>query len=77
MASTPSDNLDFEEQRARIWLALEEMEKIVAETRKLNADANKVGVETKTIPYATIFQGLIAIAGLLGAGAAIAKVFFP
>ena len=77
MASTPSDSLDFEEQRARIWLALEEMEKIVTETRRLNAEANKVGVETRTIPYATIFQGLIAIAGLLGAGAAIAKVFFP
>ena len=74
---SPGDNLDFEEQRARIWLAFEEIEKVSAETRKLLAEANKVGVDTKTVPYATIFQGLIAVAGLLGAGAAIAKVFFP
>ena len=74
---SPRDNLDFEEQRARIWVAFEEIEKISAETRKLLAEANKVGAETRAVPYATIFQGLIAVAGLLGAGAAIAKVFFP
>ena len=78
MATHPErDNLDFEEQRARIWVAFEEIEKISAETRKLLAEAGKVGAETRAVPYATIFQGLIAIAGLLGAGAAIAKLFFP
>ncbi len=77
MATVPERDLDYEEQRARIWRAFEEIEKISAETRKLLAEANKVGIEARTVPYATIFQGAIALAGLLGAGAAIAKVFFP
>ena len=79
MATFPDrgDNLDFEEQRARIWVAFEEIEKTSAETRKLLAEAAKVTVETRAVPYSTIFQGLIAVAGLLGAGAAIAKVLFP
>jgi hypothetical protein len=70
MASSPRDNLDLEEQRVRIVRAIEEVEKISAETRKLLA-------ETRTIPLSTIFQGALAIAALLGAGAAIAKLFFP
>ncbi|RZM36676.1 MAG: hypothetical protein EOP67_05220 [Sphingomonas sp.] len=77
MATVPERDLDYEEQRARIWRAFEEIEKISAETRKIVAEASKVGAETRAVPYATIFQGLIAVAGLLGAGAAIAKVFFP
>ena len=77
MATIPERNLDFEEQRTRIWRALEEVEKISAETRKLLAEANKVGVDARAVPYTTIFQGAIAIAGLLGAGAAIGKLFFP
>ena len=77
MATQPRGELDYEEQRARIWRAFEEMEKISAETRKLLAETSKVGAEAKAVPYSTIFQGLIAIAGLLGAGAAIAKLFFP
>ncbi|MEH3038023.1 MAG: hypothetical protein PGN23_16275 [Sphingomonas adhaesiva] len=77
MATQPTGNLDFEEQRMRIVRAIEEVEKMSAETRKLLAGANKVGAETKAVPFATVFQGLIAIAGLLGAGAAIAKLFFP
>ncbi|MEH3101224.1 hypothetical protein [Sphingomonas adhaesiva] len=77
MATQPTGNLDFEEQRMRIVRAIEEVEKMSAETRKLLAEVNKVGAETKAVPFATVFQGLIAIAGLLGAGAAIAKLFFP
>jgi len=71
MATTPErDNLDFEEQRVRIVRAIEEVEKISVETRKLVA-------ETRVIPLSTIFQGFIAVAALLGAGAAIAKLLFP
>ncbi len=77
MATQARDNLDFEEQRARIWLAFEEIEKTSAETRKIVAEAGKVGVETRAVPYSTIFQGFIAVAGLLGAGAAIAKLLSP
>jgi hypothetical protein len=71
MASIPGHkNLDYEEQRARIWRAFEEIEKTSAETRKLVA-------ETRVLPLSTVFQGLIAIAALLGAGAALVKIFFP
>jgi hypothetical protein len=62
--------LDIEEQIVRIRKAQQEIDQISAETRKLLA-------ESRVLSYATIFQGLIAIAALLGAGAAIAKLFFP
>ena len=65
----PGD-LDLQEQLVRIRRAIEASEKLSAETRKLVAEA-------RTVSAATIFQGLIAVAGLLGAGAAIAKLFFP
>ena len=61
---------DLHEQLARIRKIQEESDKFSAETRKLLA-------ESRTISLATVFQGAIAIAALLGAGAAIAKLFFP
>ena len=71
MATHPErENLDYEEQRVRIVRAIEEVENISAETRKLFA-------ETRVIPLSTVFQGFIAMAALLGAGAAIAKLLFP
>ena len=68
-----------------------ESARLEAETRKLMAEANKLGAEqlklsaerakldgeAKVATFATVFQGLIAIGALLGAGAAIAKLFFP
>ncbi len=62
--------LDLEEQLVRIRRQAEESEKFSAETRKLLA-------ESKAISLATVFQGFIVIAALMGAGAAIAKLFFP
>jgi hypothetical protein len=62
--------LDLQEQLVRIRLAVYESDKFSAETRKLLA-------ESRTISMATIFQGGIAVAALLGAGAAIVKLFFP
>lgn len=69
--------LDIEEQIVRIRKAQQEIDQISAETRKLLADANKVNLEANVVTYATVFQGFLAIAALLGAGAAIAKLFFP
>ncbi len=70
MASSMNQaTIDLEEQLARIQKMREETDRISQETRKLMA-------ETKVVSYATIFQGLIAIAALLGAGAALAKLFF-
>jgi len=62
--------LDLQEQLVRIRRAVYESDKFSAETRKLLA-------ESRSLSLATIFQGGIAIAALLGAGAALAKVFFP
>ena len=71
MASFPERNeFDVDEQRMRILRAIEEVEKFSAETRKIVA-------ETKYLPLSTVFQGFIAAAALMGAGAAIAKLFFP
>ena len=57
--------------------------RIEAETRKLMAEANKLGAEKlkfdserELMPRSMIFQTMIAFAAILGAGAAIAKVFF-
>lgn len=70
MATQPRGNFDLEEQRVRILHAIEEAEKFSAETRKIVA-------ETQAMPRALAFQAMLATAALLGAGAAIAKLFFP
>jgi hypothetical protein len=62
--------LDIEEQIVRIRKAQQEIDQISAQTRKLLA-------ESKVVSYGAIFQGFIAVAALLGAGAAIAKLLFP
>jgi hypothetical protein len=58
--------------------------RLEAETRKLMAEANKLAAERlkleserEFMPRAMIFQAMLATAALLGAGAAIAKLFFP
>ena len=70
--ATQADDIDLNlrEQIARIDQMRANSDKFYAETQKLLRD-------TKAVPVATVFQGLIAIAALLGAGAAIAKLFFP
>ena len=71
MATLPNkDALDIDEQIARVSKLVEDIVKSQAETRKLT-------LETKIVPFSTVFQGLIAIAALMGAGAAIAKLLFP
>ena len=78
MATHPDrPNLDYEEQRVRILRAIEEVEKFAAESRKLNADMLKAQAEVGYMPRAFVFQAMLAAAALLGAGAAIAKLFFP
>ncbi len=73
----PPGDLDFQEQIARIRKTQEEVDKFAAETRKVVADMIKTQAETKIMPWSTIFQAMLATAALLGAGAALAKVFFP
>ena len=77
MATTPRENYDFEEQRVRIRRAIEESEKFIAEQKKLMAEEAKLRRDTELTPRSMIFQAMLATAALLGAGAAIAKLFFP
>ncbi len=84
MATIPDRNLDFEEQRVRILRAIEEVEKLSAESRKLSAEQLKlpaeqlkIEAETGYLPRTVNFQAMIATAALLGAGAALAKFFLP
>ena len=77
MATQQRDNFDFEEQRVRILLAIEEAEKFLAEQKKLMAEEARLGRDTEFMPRTMIFQAMLATAALLGAGAAIAKLFFP
>ena len=70
MATLPNkDGLDIEEQIARVSKLVEDIVKSQAEIRKITA-------ETQFMPRAMIFQAMLATAALLGAGAAIAKLFF-
>ena len=73
MATQPDLSLDVQEQLARIRLAGEEAEKLAAESRKFLSEQLKFAAETRYMPA----QIMLATAGLLGAGAAIAKLFFP
>ncbi|WP_375286358.1 hypothetical protein [Sphingomonas sp.] len=73
----PPGELDLQEQIARIRKTQEEVDKFAAETRKIVADMIKAQAETKILPLAAVFQAMLATAALLGAGAAIAKLFFP
>ena len=85
MATVPGrDALDHDEWRAEVERALVEITrsraetvKLVAEAEKLVADRIKIGAETGILSRSTNFQAMIATAALLGAGAAIAKLFFP
>ena len=70
MATHLDPPFDMREQLARI-------DQMRASTEKALADIQKTRADTKVVTLATVFQGLIAIAALLGAGAAIAKLFFP
>ena len=63
------------EAEARKLLA--EASKLSAEQLKLSAERSKLETETLIMPRAMIFQAMLATAALLGAGAAVAKLFFP
>lgn len=64
------ETLNIEEQLARIAQMRIDSEKSQAQTHKLIE-------ETRLVTPQVIFQGAIAMAALMGAGAALAKLFFP
>ena len=83
------DQFGLDERLARLREIIENSEKLQLEGQKLQAERLKLeserlkieaerlktGVDTRVLPFATVFQGLIAVGALLGAGAAIAKLF--
>ncbi len=77
--------LDLQEQIARIAKIQDDIDRTRAETvrmttidhEKVLAEIARIRTETELLPRTMIFQALIAMAALLGAGAAIAKLFFP
>ena len=68
--------LDLEEQIVRIRKMGAETEQALVDIQKTRADIEKVLIDTRIVSFATIFQGLIAIAALIGAGAALAKLLY-
>ncbi len=74
--SAESDKLNEE----RLQFSREQFERqrrMAEESDKLHAERIKIMEETRIISFSTVFQGLIAVAALLGAGAAMGKLFFP
>jgi hypothetical protein len=61
--------IDADEQIVRI-------NKMQAEITKMQMDTVKVQAEIGWLPWQVVFAGMLATAGLLGAGAALAKLFF-
>jgi len=69
-ATAPIDQpIDLREQLTRI-------DKMQAELQKLNADTLKVLQDTTLAKPQLLFQGALAMAAMIGAVAAIAKMFF-
>ena len=72
---------DLNRQSARIEAEtrklMAETNKLAAERLKFESERSKLQADTEFMPRAMIFQAMLATAALLGAGAAIAKLFFP
>ena len=86
-----TEQLEFDERSVRMREMIANSDKLILEGQKLQferfkleeeklkieAERLKAGVETALLPRNMVFQAMIATAALLGAGAALAKLFFP
>ena len=89
MATQPDEmKLDLEEQLVRIAKMRAETDKLIEENRLARpqiwaeaelarARTERLIQETRLATPQTFVQGAIAMAALIGAGAALAKLFFP
>ena len=68
--------IDLQEQLVRIREMGANTDRLIAENQKLNAESQTLITEVRFMPRAINFQAMIAFAAILGAGAAIAKLFF-
>lgn len=83
-AQVDPKTMNLQEQFAAIQRHMAEIEQRREEIRKMTfesdlhlAETRKLDAETKLFPVSLIFQAMIATGALLGAGAAVAKIFFP
>ena len=82
MASVQDPSIDeLNRQSARVEAEtrklMAETNRLAAERLKLDSERSKLQANTEFMPRAMIFQAMLATAALIGAGAAIAKLFFP
>ena len=76
MTDTPIPTTpDFEEQLARIRRMNVETQKFVEEGMKLAAEARKLNREATIIPFTAIFTAFTAGAAVVGAVAALFKLY--
>ena len=68
-------NRDAAKLEAETRKLLAEADKLKAEKYKLSAESSKLERDSALSPWLLLAQGLIAGAALLGAGAALAKLF--
>ena len=79
-ASEPSvDELNRQSARieAETRKLMAETNKLAAERLKFDSEREKFDSERELMPRSMIFQAMIAFAAILGAGAALGKLFFP
>ncbi|CAO4164901.1 hypothetical protein [Methylorubrum populi] len=78
MADTASPTTpDFEEQVARIRRMNVETQKFVEEGLKLAAEARKLNRDATIAPYTALFTAFTAGAAVVGAVAALLKLYGP
>jgi hypothetical protein len=70
-------NRDAAKLEAETRKLLAEADKLKAEKYKLSAESSKLERDAMLSPWLILFQGTVAAAALMGAGAAFAKLFFP
>lgn len=54
-----------------------DVEEQIVRINKMQAEINKIQAETRWLPWQVTFAGFLAMAALLGAGAALSKIFYP
>jgi len=74
--STP-DALDLAEQITRVFRAMDESQKFVAEQKKLMAEAAKLERDRALAPWQVALAGMTADAAFFGAGVAFVKLLGP
>jgi hypothetical protein len=65
MTDVPHPNFDLEEQRVRIWRAIEEGEKFAAEQRKLTNEALKLGRDYRLAVWSFALSAVAAAGSVI------------